>query len=53
MKLESFYKAKDIANRTNWQPTDWKKKNFTNPTSNIGLISRMFLVLRTMFCLFV
>jgi hypothetical protein len=27
MKPESFCKAKDIANRTNWQPTDWKKTN--------------------------
>jgi hypothetical protein len=25
MKLESFCKAEDIANKTNWQPTDWKK----------------------------
>jgi hypothetical protein len=25
IKLESFCKAKDIANRTNWQPTDWGK----------------------------
>ena len=25
MKLESFCKAKDIANKTTWQPTDWEK----------------------------
>jgi hypothetical protein len=25
MKLESFCKAKDIVNKTNWQPTGWKK----------------------------
>ena len=25
MKLESFCKAKDIVNRTKWQPTDWGK----------------------------
>jgi hypothetical protein len=25
MKLESFYKAKGIVNKTNWQPTDWGK----------------------------
>jgi hypothetical protein len=25
MKLESFYKAKDIVNKTNQQPTDWGK----------------------------
>jgi hypothetical protein len=28
VKLESFCKAKDIVNRTNWQRTDWgEKKN--------------------------
>ena len=25
MKLESFCKAKDMVNKTNWQPTDWEK----------------------------
>ena len=25
MKLENFCKAKDIVNKTNWQPTDWEK----------------------------
>jgi hypothetical protein len=25
IKLESFYKTKGTANRTNWQPTDWGK----------------------------
>jgi hypothetical protein len=30
MKLKSFCKAKDIANRTNRQPTDWEKI-FTKP----------------------
>jgi hypothetical protein len=25
MKLESFCKAKDMVNRTKWQPTDWGK----------------------------
>jgi hypothetical protein len=33
MKLESFYKAKDVANRTNQQPIDWGKA-FTNSTYN-------------------
>jgi hypothetical protein len=37
MKLESFCKAKDIVNKTNWQPTDLEKI-FTNPTSDRGLI---------------
>ena len=41
MKLESFNKAKDIANKTNRQPTDWEKI-FTNPTSNRGLISKIY-----------
>ena len=25
IKLESFCKAKDIVNMTNWQPKDWEK----------------------------
>jgi hypothetical protein len=25
MKLENFCKAKDMVNKTNWQPTDWGK----------------------------
>ena len=39
-------KAKDIVNRTNQQPTDWGKKIFTNPTSNRGLISKIFKELK-------
>jgi phage-related protein len=27
MKLENFYKAKDIVNKTNWQPPDWEKND--------------------------
>ena len=42
MKLESSCKAKDIVNKTNWQPTDWEKKIFTNPTSDRGLISKIY-----------
>jgi hypothetical protein len=41
MKLESFCKAKDIVNRTNWKPTDWGKI-FTNPRSDRGLISKIY-----------
>ena len=40
MKLETFCKAKDIANRTNQWPTDWGKI-FTNPTSDRELISKI------------
>jgi hypothetical protein len=35
--LQSFCKAKDIVNRTKWQPTDWEKI-FTKPKSNRELI---------------
>ena len=35
IKLESFHK-------TNWQPTDWEKKIFTNPTSDRSLISKIY-----------
>jgi hypothetical protein len=42
MKLESFCKAKkNIAKKTNWQPTYWEKF-FSNPTSNKGLISKIY-----------
>ena len=41
MSLKSFCKAKDIVNKTKWQPTDWEKI-FTNPTSNRGLISNIY-----------
>jgi prephenate dehydrogenase len=41
MKLKSFYKAKDTVRRTTQQPTDWENI-FTNSTSNIGLISKIY-----------
>ena len=42
MKLESFCKAKDIVNKKNWHLGILaKKKIFTNPTSNRGLISKI------------
>jgi hypothetical protein len=41
IKLQSFCKAKDTVNRTKRQPTDWEKI-FTNPTSNSGLISKIY-----------
>ena len=31
MKLERFCKAKGIDNKTNWQPTDWKKNLHLTP----------------------
>jgi hypothetical protein len=42
MKLKSCFKSKDIVNKTNLQPTDWGKKIFTNPTSDRGLISKIY-----------
>jgi hypothetical protein len=41
MRLESFCKAKDIVNKTNWQTAVRRKKNFTNSTSDRGLISKI------------
>ena len=35
MKLRSFCQAKDTANKTKWQPTDWEKI-FTNSAFNRG-----------------
>ena len=40
MKLKSFCKAQDTANRTTQQTTDWEKI-FTNPTPDRGLISNI------------
>ena len=40
MKLESFSKSKETTYGTKWQPTDWEN-SFTDPTSNIGLISKI------------
>jgi hypothetical protein len=44
-RLESVCKAKDIANKTNQQPTDWEKI-FTNPTFDRGLISNIYKELK-------
>jgi hypothetical protein len=41
IKLPSFCKAKDIVNRTKWQPTYWKKI-FTKPILDKGLISNLY-----------
>ena len=45
VELQSFCKAKDTANRTKWQPTDWEKI-FTNLISNRGLISNIYKELK-------
>jgi hypothetical protein len=45
MNLKNFCKAKDIANKTNQQPTDWEKL-FTNPTTDRGLISKIYKELK-------
>ena len=34
MKLKDFCKAKDIVNRTNWQPTDWETSLMLHPIYN-------------------
>jgi hypothetical protein len=45
IKLQGFCKAKDIINKTKRQPTVWKKI-FINPTSNRGLISKLYKELK-------
>jgi hypothetical protein len=45
IKLQSFCKAKDTANRTKRQPTDWENI-FTNPKSDRGLISNIYKELK-------
>jgi hypothetical protein len=41
MKLENFYRAKDIVNKTNLPPKYWGKI-FSNPTSDSRLISKIY-----------
>ena len=45
LKLRSFCKAKDTVNKTKRQPTEWEKI-FTNPTSDKGLISKIYKELK-------
>ena len=45
LKLKSFCKAKDTVNKTKRQPTEWEKI-FTNPTSDRGLISKIYKELK-------
>ena len=45
IKLQSFCKVKETANRTKQQPTHWEKI-FINPMSNRGLISNIYKELK-------
>ena len=45
MKLKGFCKVKDTVDRTKQQPTDWEKI-FTKPTSDRGLISKIYKELK-------
>jgi hypothetical protein len=42
IKLQTFCKAKDTVNKTKRPPSDWKKI-FTNPKSDRGLISNIYI----------
>ena len=42
---EASVKAKGTVIRTKWQPTDWEKI-FTNPTTDRGLISKIYKELK-------
>ena len=45
LKLRSFWKAKDTVSKTKWLPSDWEKI-FTNPSSDKGLISKIYKELK-------
>ena len=45
MKLKNFCKENDTVIRTKQQPSDWEKL-FTNPTSDMGLISNIYKELK-------
>ena len=45
IKLQSFCKAKDTVNKTKRPPTHWERI-FTNHTSDIGLISKIYKELK-------
>jgi len=49
IKLQSFSKAKNTVVRTIWQQTDWEKI-FTNPTTDNGLISKIYEELKKLDC---
>ena len=45
IKLQSFCEAKDTVNKTKRPPTDWERI-FTNPKSDMGLISNIYKELK-------
>ena len=45
LKLRSFCKAKDTVSKTKRLPSDWEKI-FTNPSSDKGLISKIYKELK-------
>ena len=45
MTLESFYMGKEAAGQVKRQSTEWEKI-FTNPTSDKGLLSRLYKQLK-------
>jgi hypothetical protein len=47
IKLQSSCKAKDTINKTKRPPTDWERI-FTNPKSDMGLISNIYKELKKM-----
>jgi hypothetical protein len=42
IKLQSFCKAKDTVSKSKRPPADWERIS-TNPTSNRGLISNIYI----------
>jgi hypothetical protein len=47
IKFQTFCKAKDTVNETKRPPTDWERI-FTNPESDMGLISNIYKELKKM-----
>jgi len=41
MKLQNFYKSKDMVNKKEWQTTDWERI-LTNAVSDKALISNIY-----------
>ena len=48
LKLRSFCKAKDTVSKTKRLPSDWEKI-FTNPSSDKGLISKIYKELKKLY----